>query len=464
MQEQTVSKKVILFIMTLSSFLTTFMASSLNVALPSIGKEFAISAVMLSWVATAYLLTAALFLVPFGKIADIYGRKKIYLGGIILYGITSFACAIAPNAVFLIVARAIQGISGAMVFATGVAILSSVFPPGERGKALGFNLAATYLGLSTGPFIGGLLTYHFGWRSILYITSVASFCIIPIVLTKIKTDWAEKKGDQFDWKGSVVYMVGLFCIMYGFSVLHEIRGIILLVSGVIIIALFFRMQKRAKFPVLDLSHFKKNVVFIFSNLAAFTNYSATFAVGYLLSLYLQYVKGFNPQHAGLILVAQPITMALFSPLAGRLSDKLEPRLVASIGMILTTCGLIPFIFLTEQTPVFIIVATLLFIGIGFALFSSPNTNAIMSSVEPRYYGVASASLGTMRLTGQAISMGIVLFILSIYIGKLKITPENYSRFLSSIRISFLIFTVICTAGIFASMARGKLRGGVTKVS
>jgi EmrB/QacA subfamily drug resistance transporter len=456
MPEQTISKKVILFIMTLSSFLTTFMGSAMNVALPSIGKEFSISAVMLSWVATSYLLTAALFLVPFGKIADIYGRKKIYLGGIILYSITSLACAIAPNAVFLIVARSVQGISGSMVFATGVAILSTVFPPGERGRALGLNLAATYLGLSTGPFFGGLLTFHFGWRSILYLTSLLAIVIIPLVLTKMKGDWAAKKGDKFDFKGSVVYMIGLFCIMYGFSLLHEISGVILVASGLIIIVLFFRMQKNAKYPVLDLSHFKKNVVFIFSNLAAFINYSATFAVGYLLSLYLQYVKGFNPQDAGLILVAQPITMALFSPLAGRLSDKLEPRLVASIGMILTTIGLIPFIFLTDQTPVIVIVATLLLIGVGFALFSSPNTNAIMSSVEPKFYGVASASVGTMRLTGQAISMGIVLLILSIYVGKVKITPENHLQFLSSMRLSFLIFTIICTAGIFASLARGKM--------
>lgn len=457
MNEQPVSKKLILYVMTLSSFLTTFMGSSMNVALPTIGKEFAISAVMLSWVATAYLLTAALFLVPFGKLADIKGRKKIYLGGIILYGLSSLTCAISPNAVFLIVARAIQGISGSMIFATGVAILSSVFPAGERGKALGFNLAATYLGLSTGPFIGGLLTFHFGWRSILYITAVASFCIIPIVLTKIKTDWAEKKNDKLDWKSSIVYIVGLFCIMYGFSALHDLIGVVLLLSGLIIMYFFFRMQKQAEFPVLDLSHFNKNVVFIFSNLAAFINYSATFAVGYLLSLYLQYVKGLNPQDAGLILVAQPITMALFSPLAGRLSDKLEPRLVASIGMIITTIGLIPFIFLTEQTPVMLIVATLLLIGIGFALFASPNTNAIMSSVQPRFYGVASASLGTMRLTGQAISMGIVLLILSIYIGKVKINPDNFPQFLSSVRISFLIFTIICAAGIFASLARGNMR-------
>jgi len=457
MDEKSVNKKVILFAITLSSFLTTFMASSLNVALPTIAKEFMISPIMLSWIATAYLLTAAIFLVPFGKIADIHGRKRIYTIGIISYGISSFICAISPNATFIIVARAIQGIGSSMIFATSIAILSSVFPTGERGRALGFNLAATYLGLSIGPFIGGILTYHFGWRSILYTTAFASFCMVPIVLTRIKAEWAEKKEDKFDWKGSLVYMIGLFCIMYGFSILHDQLGVSLLITGLIVMAVFFRMQQSASFPVLDLSHFRKNVVFIFSNLAALINYSATFAVGFLLSLYLQDVKCLNPQDTGLILVAQPITMALFSPLAGRISDKLEPRLVATIGMTITTAGLIPFIFLNEQTPIFLIVATLLFIGIGFALFASPNTNAIMSSVEPRYYGIASASLGTMRLSGQVISMGIVMFILSIYIGKIKITAENTNIFLDSLRILFLIFSTICTAGIFASLARGKLR-------
>jgi len=457
MDEKSVNKKVILFVMTLSSFLTTFMASSLNVALPTIAKEFTISPVMLSWVATAYLLTAAIFLVPFGKIADIYGRKNIYFIGIILYGVSTLACAISQNATILIVIRAIQGIGSSMIFATSIAILSSAFPPGERGRALGFNLAATYLGLSIGPFIGGILTYQIGWRSILYITAIASFCMVPLVLTRIKGEWAEAKGNKFDWKGSVVYMIGLFCVLYGFSVLHDQFGVSLVITGVIALAVFFRMQQSTLFPLLDLSHFKKNVVFKFSNLAAFINYSATFAVGFLLSLYLQDVKGLNPQSTGLILVAQPITMALFSPIAGRLSDKLEPRLVATIGMTITTAGLIPFIFLNEQTPIFLIVATLLFIGIGFALFASPNTNAIMSSVEPRHYGIASASLGTMRLSGQVISMGIVVLILAIYIGKIKITAENTYLFLNSLRTLFLIFSIICAVGIFASLARGKLR-------
>jgi MFS family permease len=344
-----------------------------------------------------------------------------------------------------------------MIFGTAVAILTSVFPAHERGKVLGYNLASTYLGLSLGPFIGGILTHQLGWRSV-FITSVILCCmLIPIIFWKLKGEWAEAKGEKFDFKGSFLYMLGLLGAMYGFSELPSIQGIIMLVAGILILVLFMNTQQHTIHPVLDLSHFKRNTVFIFSNLAAFINYSATFAVGYLLSLYLQYIKGLSPQDAGIIMVAQPITMAIFSPIAGRLSDKIEPQIVATIGMALTVAGLIPFIFLGSDTSTTYIVVTLLLIGIGFALFSSPNTNAIMSSVERKFYGVASASLGTMRLTGQTISMGIATLVFGMHLGHVKITPEYFPQFIDSTKITFIIFSVLCTIGVFASMARGKLR-------
>lgn len=454
---QTVNKKITLFITMLSSFLTPFMASSINIALPTIGKEFGIHALTLSWIATSFLLTAAAFLVPFGKIADIFGRKKIFTLGIIIYCVSSFMSALSPNEIILIISRTIQGTGGAMIFGTAIAILTSVFPANERGKVIGFNLASTYLGLSLGPFIGGVLTFNFGWRSVFFLNFILSLILIPLIFWKLKGEWAEAKGEKFDFKGSVVYMIGLVAIMYGFSILSTFIGAILIVTGIIVMILFFRMEHKTTFPVLDLSNFKHNTVFIFSNLAAFINYSATFAVGYLLSLYLQYIKALRPQDAGIIMVTQPITMAVFSPLAGRLSDKIEPQIVATIGMILTVIGLVPFIFLDKDTSLFYLVASLFLIGIGFALFSSPNTNAVMSSVDRKYYGVASASIGTMRLTGQAISMGIATFIFALLIGKVKITPENYSTFLTSTHIIFIIFTTLCFLGVFASMARGKLR-------
>jgi EmrB/QacA subfamily drug resistance transporter len=456
-ENRTVSKGIALFVVTLSSFLTTFMASSINIALPVIGKEFSIDAVTLSWIATSNLLASAIFLVPFGKFADIFGRKKIYAAGIIVYSISSLISGLAPNEVILIIARALQGIGGAMIFGTAIAILTSVFPANERGKALGYTLAATYMGLSLGPFVGGILTYQLGWRSVFFTCFLLSLVVIVFVFWKLKAEWADAKGEKFDIKGSLIYMAGLLCFMYGFSILPSVIGAILLVVGIAVIIFFMKFEHHSRFPVLDLSHFKKNAVFIFSNLAAFINYSATFAVGYVMSLYLQTIKDMSPQEAGIIMVAQPITMAVFSLVAGRLSDKIEPRIVASIGMALTAAGLVPFIFLDNDTPVSYIVATLFLIGIGFALFSSPNTNAVMSSVDRKYYGVASASLGTMRLTGQAISMGIVTIVLSLNVGKVKITPEYYPQFLTSTHVTFLIMAILCAAGVFASLARGKLR-------
>lgn len=455
--ENGANKNTTLFVTTLSSFLTTFMVSSVNIALPTIGKEFAVSAVMLSWITTAFLLTSAIFLVPMGRLADIYGRKKIFVAGIIGYGLTSILAIFANSALLLAITRAIQGMAGAMIFSTAIAILTSVFPPGERGRALGFNLAATYIGLSCGPFLGGIMTQQLGWRSIFVFNLLFSSSLIPLIVVKLKQEWAEAKGEKLDWKGSIIYMAGLLGIMYGFSIFPSLTGILLLISGIIIMIIFFNIEKKIPSPVLNLNHFRHNITFIFSSIAAFINYSATFAVGFLLSLYLQYIKGLTPQTAGLILVAQPIAMALFSPIAGRLSDKIEPRIVASIGMFLSACGLIPLIFLSNDTSTLYIVLTLLLIGTGFALFSSPNTNAIMSSVERKFYGLASASVGTMRLTGQAISMGIAMLVFTLVMGKVKVTPDVYSLFLHSTHIAFIIFSSLCFLGVFASLARGKIR-------
>ncbi len=450
-------KKPALLVATLTSFLTPFMGSSVNIALPSIGREFAMNAVMLSWIATSYLLAAAMFLVPFGRIADIHGRKRIFTYGILIYAISSFLSAIAPSGLLLICFRILQGIGGAMIFGTAVAILISVYPVGERGKALGINVAAVYLGLSLGPFFGGFLTQHLGWRSIFFVNVPLSLLIIAFTLWKLKGEWAEAKGEKFDFAGSVIYAVTLPAMMYGFSRLPALSGICLIVLGGLGLLTFIKWEMNAQSPVFDLRLFRNNTVFAFSNLAALINYGATFAVGFLLSLYLQYTKGLSPQYAGTILVSQPAVMALFSPLAGRLSDRIEPRVVASVGMSFAVVGLFLFIFLGQNTSLGFVIAGLIVVGFGLALFSSPNTNAIMSSVQKRSYGVASATVGTMRLTGQMFSMGIAMLVFAVHMGSAEIRPENYQLFLTSSKTAFIIFTVLCFAGIFASLARGRLR-------
>jgi EmrB/QacA subfamily drug resistance transporter len=440
---------------TLSSFLTPFMVSAVNIALPSIGKELAMDAVLLSWVSLTYSLAAAIFLLPFGRLADMHGRRKVFLYGIAAYTTFSALCGLAISPVMLILFRFLQGLSGAMIFGTGVAILTSVFPPGERGRVLGLNTAAVYVGLSAGPFVGGLLTQQLGWRSVFFAVIPLGAVVMAFVWFKLKGEWAEARGERFDWPGAAVFGLALAALMYGFSLLPALPGALLLLVSAAGIVAFVWWEMRAPSPLLNVRLFARNRVFVFSNLAALINYSATSAVGFLLSLYLQYVQDFSPQQAGAILIAQPIVQAIFSPLSGRLSDTIEPRIVASMGMSLTTAGLFLLVFLGQDTDLWLILLNLVFLGFGFALFSSPNTNAIMGAVEKRFYGVSSAMVGTMRLIGQMLSMGIATLLLSLYVGRTQITAENSALFMQSAQVTFAIFVGLCVLGILASLSRGK---------
>jgi predicted MFS family arabinose efflux permease len=277
------------------------------------------------------------------------------------------------------------------------------------------------------------------------------------VLWKIKVEWAEARDEHFDFKGTFLYMAALSALMYGFSSLTRALGAYLVVISLILIIIFIFRERKVKNPLLDITLFRHNTIFVFSNLAALINYSATFAVSFLLSLYLQYIKGFSPLHAGVILVAQPVVQAIFSPFAGRLSDRIEPRIVASVGMSVTAFGLGLLILLNNEAHILFIVVVLFTLGLGFALFSSPNTNAIMSSVEQQSYGVASGTLATMRITGQMLSMGIVMLIFALHMGDVPITPAEYPSFMGSMHSSLIILSLLCFGGIFASLARGRIR-------
>jgi EmrB/QacA subfamily drug resistance transporter len=441
----------------LTSFLTAFMGSSVNIALPTIGDEFSMTAILLSWISTAYLLAAAMFLVPFGRLSDIHGRKRILTYGISLYTISSFFSVISNSGILLIILRALQGIGGAMIFGTGVAILISVYPQHERGRVLGINVASTYIGLSIGPFLGGILTQYLGWRSLFYSNVIIGLITLVLILWKLGGEWIEAKGEGFDWLGSILFSIMLTAIMYGFTILPDSKGAWLLSGGIGLLGFFIWWENKAHNPVLNMELFSRNRVFAFSSLAALINYGATFAVTFLLSLYLQYIKGLSPQDAGIILVWRPVFMATFSPLAGRLSDRIEPRIVASFGMAIVSVGLVLLGFINEVTSIFFIILSQIFLGLGFALFSSPNTNAMMSSVEKRVYGVASAMVGTMRLIGQVLSMGIATLSIAILVGPVEITPPYYEAFLNSVNTSFFIFAALCFLGIFASAARGRMR-------
>jgi EmrB/QacA subfamily drug resistance transporter len=450
-------EKSALIVATLSSFMGPFTISSVNVALPTIQAEFSADAVLLSWVATAHLLAIAVFLVPFGKAADIYGRKKIFTWGLVLYTISSFLAVFSFSMEMLIAMRIIQGFGSAMFVTTGMAILTSVFTPSKRGKAIGILVSAVYIGLSVGPFAGGFLARYLGWRSIFAVVVPFGAVSVFITIRYLKGEWADARGEKLDIGGSVLYGFSILALVYGASLLPQKVAVYLIVIGLAGLAAFIRLEMRVRYPVFEVRLFKHNKLFTFSSLAALINYSATFALTFLLSLYLQYIKNMAPQYAGSILIAQPIVMAFFSPLAGRLSDRIEPRLIASAGMMMTAMGLFSFVFISTGTSIVVIILTLAFLGFGFSMFSSPNMNAIMSAVEKRYFGIASGTVATMRLLGQMASMAITMVVFVVFIGREPISPSNYDQFLKSLRVAFLIFSSLCTIGILFSMFRGEVR-------
>lgn len=448
-------KRSALVVASLVSFLIPFMGSSINVALPAIGKEFAMNAISLNWVASAYLLTAAVALVPCGRIADIYGRRMVFLRGMYLYTAGSLLCAIAMSGWALICFRVVQALGGAMVFGTSVAILTTVFPPNERGKALGINVAAVYLGLSGGPFCGGLLTYHGGWRVVFLANLPLCGLVIVVTWLRLKIDWEKLVETRFDIIGCLIYGVSLSVIMYGLSLIPTLHGLALLAAGFVFFWGFVRWELKVPAPLLEIRLFSGNSYFALSNLATFINYSATFAVGFLLSLYLQYVKGLTAQQTGMLLVCQPLVQALFSPLAGRMSDQLEPRLLASAGMGFACVSLFLLAFIEAGSNLATVIVPMILLGLGIALFSSPNVNAVMSCVDKDSYGVASAVSGTMRLVGMTFSMGVVMAVFAVHIGRAPIGPATCALFLSSARTAFMIFSCLCLVGVFVSLSRGK---------
>lgn len=448
---ENINKSSALLAATLAAFLVPFMGSSINIAIPTIANEFFMDAILLSWIPTAFLLTSAIFTLPFGRIADIYGLKRIFTLGIIVYTLFSFLSGVAPSGVSLILFRALQGIGSAMIFGTGVAILTSVFPLFERGKALGINVAGVYAGLATGPFLGGILTQHLGWRSIFFLNVILGLIIVSFVLFRLKGEWRECRGEKFDINGATIYSIALLLILYGFSLIPNILGTILTTLGIIGIIVFVITEIRVNEPILNVRIFLKNRIFAFSNLAALINYSTTSGAVFLLSIYLQYISGYSPQEAGLVLLPLPLIMVIISPVAGELSDKIDPRTMTVMGMILTTAGLSFFTFLSFFTELSYIILGLLVLGSGFALFSSPNANTIMRSVKKRNYGVASGTISSVRLVGQVLSFGIVMLIFSLLIGKVHITPDAYFNLLDSVRTAFKIFTAFCFAGIFISI-------------
>jgi EmrB/QacA subfamily drug resistance transporter len=433
-----------LLIAVLSAFLTPFVGSSINIALPAIGLELGANPILLGWVPTIYLLSLAVFAVPFGRLADLYGRKKVFTYGVIIFTISSFLAIFSSSIEILLVFRILQGLGAAMIFSTMAAIVVSIFPPGVRGKALGITMTGVFLGLFLGPVLGGLLTQYLTWKS-LFLFNVPLGILIIIGLTKIRKEWAEARGESFDFGGTVVLALSLIALMAGISILPDYKGLILVIIGLLGFGLFYKLEERIEHPVFNFQLFK-NKVFALNNIANFINFSAAAPLTFLMSLYLQYIIGFDPRTAGFFLAIQPIVMVIVSPLAGKLSDDMEPVKVATLAMILNSIGLLILSLLGTNSNILLVIIALIVLGAGFALFTSPNTNIIMSNVEQRFYGIASATISTMRVIGQMIGMGAALLCLSIFLGSANVIPANYGDFILSLKIFFIMFSLFSLFG------------------
>jgi len=343
-----------------------------------------------------------------------------------------------------------------MMFGTNMAILVSIFPAHSRGKAIGINTAVVYFALASGPFLGGLFTQSFGWQSLFFIVGCLGFLLAFFASRVLKNqEWIESKGERFDYSGFVIYAAALFGMIFGFSRLSGYAGLMFIAAGIICFVVFVLYELKVQAPVFNVRIFSGNKVFGLSCLSSLINYACTSAIAYMMSLYLQSIRGFEPHHAGSILIIQACVQCIVSLYAGRLSDKLNPSILATSGMGIISTSLVGLVFVTVDTPILFIIFLLVLLGLGFGLFASPNSTIIMNSVDKKYYGQASATMGTMRLTGQAFSMGIAAMSISLYLGNKIITPDLYSDFMKSFHTTFIICAILCVIGTYTSSFRIK---------
>ena len=442
---QLTDRTKILLTMMMSSFVTPFTSSALTLSLPDIGRDYGASANELGWVLEIFLLASIVCLLPMGNLADRFGKRRVFLWGTILFTLSSALCIVTPDMGFLLAARALQVVAAAMLYATNMSIVALSFPPEQRGRALGWMVSMVYVGLACGPVLGGLLNYYAGWQSIFVFITAA--CLACVVMTGLYLHQSGRKsGSACRWAAHCFYGSATIPAMSSEPAssigLAPVLGLVLLIA-------FVRHEMKAKDPILPVHIFVENREFSLSNLTAMINYSATFAISFLMSIYLQSVLGLSSREAGLVMLIQPIVMAVLSPTAGKLSDRHSPTRIATVGMAITALGILGLVAVVHLESLWLVVPVVVIIGIGFALFAAPNNNAIMGAVPKRYYSLATSMIGTVRLVGQVISVAIVTMVLSLdwnWLPQLEGLVRN-------IEISFIVFTLLCLIGILPSVAR-----------
>lgn len=443
-----------IFIVSVVQFMAPFMMSAVGVALPTIGRFYGASAVSLALVEMVYMLAITLFLLPVGRLADITGRKKIFVSGVGLFALATILLPFSPSIGIFIAIRFLQGIGVSCTVSTSVAILSSVVPKEKRGKAMGIIVACVYLGLSAGPFLAGLMIAWLGWQWIFFASVPLAMAALILTLTRLKGEWKGAEGESFDRVGSLIYMAALSCLIVGVSHLKsDAWAPGLMAAGLVCMAGFAIFEYRHPSPILDIRLLLGNRVLAFSNIATGINYAASFGLTFFFSLYLQVVKGMSAQATGFVLVVQPIIQAVLSPLSGTLSDKISPAKLSTAGMVICAAGLGCAAFLEQDAGIRQVVVVLVIMGLGFAGFSTPNMTTVMGSVRSRHYGIASSLVATMRSIGMLTAMTITTLLLSMFMGDAEVSTSTAPAFLNTMHTAFIIFALLSLVGIIFSMAR-----------
>jgi len=403
----------LLALTSVGAFMGPLDGSIVAVALPDMGRSLHLSFTASMWVQAVYLLVMAASLIPLGRLADRHGRVRFYLSGIVLFTLGSLFSALSMNAAWLMGSRALQGAGAALLVATSTAIVTAVFPPDERGRALGINVMAVYLGLSVGPPLGGFLTDHFGWPSIFLINLPIGIAVAGVgYLLLPRRERGDDHAERLDLPGTALWSLALVCLLVPLTFASEWawtspRTLVLLGMAAVSMVAFVVHEMRVAEPLLSMDLLFRNRLFAAANTAALLNYMALGGIGLLTAVYLEVVEGRSAELTGWLMLSQPLLMAALSPLAGRLSDRVGSRLLTSGGMVVIAVGMLLLASLPGSPDLSWVMAGLALVGVGVAAFSAPNTSAIMGSVGGRELGLAGAFVGTMRVTGQALSVAVL---------------------------------------------------------
>ncbi len=453
-ERSAVSLRTVIIAVGAAQFMLPFMLAGVGPLLPAIGQDLNASAMQLSLINAAYTLSLAIFHLVAGRVGDMVGRRRLFLSGLSLFMLMSALLPFVTNIWLFLLCRFVQATGTAVMNTCALAILASCSPPEQMGKVLGLTSIGVYSGLSLGPGLAGLLGTALGWQFLFF--SVVPIGIIAWLLMycNVRQDWKDAPDDPFDWKGSLSYTLGVSLLSVGaIWVLSGAWAVGLLVLGFLFVGVFLWSERRSPHPILDIDFLVHNKAFALSTLAAFINYSSIFGVAFYFSLYLQGVHGLTLLETGMLLSVQPLVQVFISPLGGRMADRHGADVIATIGIAVCGIGLLLASGLDGESSLWVVTVIQLVIGSGIALFASPNTSAIMTSVDAAHMGQASGLVGTARTLGTLTSMVIISLTMHAYLGDSQLDATNIPDFLTAMHINFTLFGVLNLLGIFCSLGR-----------